>query len=201
MPDVEHVILARPLRKSLSLHIQMIGRGARISAGKEFCVLQDNSGNYLRFKEDWDRIYAGGIHELNDDAEKPRKELTEREKTIAKCPKCTALWLGGDTCAHCGYTHEKKNRAEAVAGSILELSAHTTKQEKYSSEYKEQFYQQLLYVARAKGHQDGAAWHQYQKKFGVKPPWKKATMQPTPDVLNWLKSRAIASSFARGKSR
>lgn len=40
--DVEHVILARPLKKSFSSHVQMVGRGARPHPGKEFCIARDS---------------------------------------------------------------------------------------------------------------------------------------------------------------
>lgn len=40
--SIELVILARPLRKSFSSFVQMVGRGARPHTGKEFCVIQDN---------------------------------------------------------------------------------------------------------------------------------------------------------------
>jgi hypothetical protein len=36
--DVEHVIIAKPLRKAFSMHVQMVGRGARPHPGKEFCI-------------------------------------------------------------------------------------------------------------------------------------------------------------------
>jgi len=40
--DVEHVIIAKPLRKAFSMHVQMVGRGARMHPGKSFCIIQDN---------------------------------------------------------------------------------------------------------------------------------------------------------------
>lgn len=62
--DVDYVILARPLKKSFSEHVQMVGRGARIHDGKKMCVIQDNSGNWLRFADDWDKLYLDGVQEL-----------------------------------------------------------------------------------------------------------------------------------------
>ena len=49
VPDVSCVIMARPLRKSLAEHIQLLGRGLRIADGKSDCVILDHSGNVSRF--------------------------------------------------------------------------------------------------------------------------------------------------------
>lgn len=47
-PDIEFIQLARPT-KSLSLYLQQVGRGLRISEGKEATVILDNVGLYNRF--------------------------------------------------------------------------------------------------------------------------------------------------------
>jgi hypothetical protein len=68
---------------------------------KPFAVWLDHSGNYLRFREDWDEVYENGVHELDDGKEKTKPEKTESEKKEAKCPVCSHLWpSGSDTCYH-----------------------------------------------------------------------------------------------------
>ena len=47
-PDIEFIQLARPT-KSLSLYLQQVGRGLRISPNKEATVILDNVGLYNRF--------------------------------------------------------------------------------------------------------------------------------------------------------
>lgn len=47
-PDIEFIQLARPT-KSLSLYLQQVGRGLRISEGKDATVILDNVGLYNRF--------------------------------------------------------------------------------------------------------------------------------------------------------
>lgn len=47
-PDIEFVQLARPTR-SLTMYLQQVGRGLRISAGKEKSLILDNVGLYNRF--------------------------------------------------------------------------------------------------------------------------------------------------------
>ena len=62
-PDVEVVQLARPTL-SLAKYLQMVGRGLRVSEGKECCTIIDNVGLYRMFglpSEDWDwqRMFLG----------------------------------------------------------------------------------------------------------------------------------------------
>lgn len=200
--DVDHVILARPLKKSFSEHVQMVGRGARIHDGKKICVIQDNSGNWLRFAEDWDKLFHEGVTDLQGGQDKkPKKEPTQAEKEAAKCPKCSVIWAGGDTCLHCGHQRVKRNDVVAVAGEMQEINtASKSKKEKFSAQYKADFYAQLLGYAQERGHNPGSAYHRYQEKFGVAPSGSK----PQPiycgqEVRNWIISRNIRKAKAMAK--
>ena len=200
--DVDYVILARPLKKSFSEHVQMIGRGARIHPGKEFCVVQDNSGNYLRFVDDWDKLYHDGVKELGEGQDvKPKKEPTDEQKEAAKCPKCSMLWAGGTTCLNCGHTRALRNEVVNVAGEMVEIGMTKRKPDKYTAEYKEQFYAQLIGWTVENNKKPGWAFYKYQEKFGVGPSMSKPpAVAPGPEVLRWVKSRTIAWAKARGKS-
>lgn len=101
--DVMIGISARPFSKSFASHVQQLGRVMRPHEGKEFATWLDHSGNFLRFKDQWDELYSGGVTELDDNAERTKKEPTKEDKERAKCPRCGALVVGNsDTCAHCG---------------------------------------------------------------------------------------------------
>ena len=80
VPDVMVGVSARPFSKSLSSHIQQLGRVMRSYEGKEFGLWLDHSGNYIRFREDWEEIYAEGVKDLDKKIEKTKKEPTEGEK-------------------------------------------------------------------------------------------------------------------------
>jgi DNA repair protein RadD len=109
--DVMIGVSARPFSKSLSSHIQQMGRVMRGHDGKDFAVWLDHSGNYLRFRDDWDQVFEEGVEVLDDGKEKAKKEPTERVKQDSKCPQCSALWpSGSDTCYNCGHVKEKKNK-------------------------------------------------------------------------------------------
>lgn len=194
--DIEHVILARPLKKSFSEHVQMAGRGARTHDGKGFCVIQDNSGNWLRFQKSWDDFYNNGVSSLAGGEDKtPRKEPTQQEKQAAKCPKCGHLWASGsEVCSHCGAVRMRRNEVAAVAGEMVELSL-VAKKEKHSAEFKESFYAQLLGYAQEKNAKPGMAYYKYIEKFGVGPSMAKpAAVAPGPEVRNWIRSRYIAQA-------
>ena len=198
--DVMIGVSARPFSKSFSSHVQQIGRIMRTHPGKEQAIWLDHSGNYLRFREAWDDLCANGVHELDDGAEKPKPEPSDKEKAAAKCPRCSALWPAhSDTCAHCGLVRERKSAVVEVAGEMREIGARQ-KQEKYSAEYKRDFYAQLLGYAEARGNKPGSAYFRYKEKFGVFPSMATpAPKTPQLEVVQWCRSRNIAFSKARAK--
>jgi superfamily II DNA or RNA helicase len=161
-------------------------------------LLVHNSGNFLRFRDQWDSLCADGVTQLDDGAEKTKPEPTDVEKEKSKCPKCGCLWNSAtDVCAHCGFVRARKNDVVAVAGEMTELSL-VPKKEKYSAEYKSSFYAQLLGYAQEKNHNPGSAFHRYVEKFGVQPSMSKPSPQePGPEVRSWIKSRLIAYSKRR----
>jgi superfamily II DNA or RNA helicase len=189
VPDVMIGISARPFSKSLSSHIQQMGRVMRASEGKEFGVWLDHSGNYLRFREDWDDIYANGVSKLDEKTEKAKKEPPEKEKKESKCPKCSALWeKNSNTCVYCGYVRPIK-QIEAVAGEMTELGI----KENVSKEVKQNFYSELIYMAKDRKYNINWASNQYRAKFGV---WPRGLSEepriPSLDTQNWVKHRTIA---------
>lgn len=196
--DIEHVILARPLKKSFSQHVQMVGRGARFHEGKKKCVVQDHTGNWVRFLNDWNDLYENGVQELTGaEDKKQRKEPTKKEKEAARCPKCNCVWPGkSDICAHCGHVRQRKNDAVALPGEMLELTG-SEKQEKFSSEMKESWYQMMLGYCRKHNKKEGSAYFWYQAKFKVKPNWKKQYAEPSIEVSNYCLHEMI--KFAKAK--
>ncbi len=188
VPDVVIGVSARPFSKSLSSHIQQMGRVMRSYEGKEFALWLDHSGNYLRFRGDWDEVYENGVQELDDGKEKAKKEPTEREKKESKCPICQHLWpSGSDTCTHCGHVREKKNKVEVEAGVLQELTGAMTREDKQA------WWSQLQWYVRNQGWSSGRAAHTYRDKFGVWPRGLHDT--PTPpshDVVKFVDNKIKA---------
>lgn len=200
--DIDFVILAKAVKKSFSKFVQMIGRGARLHEGKEFCVIQDHGNNWLRFSEEWNKLYGEGVSELNSEPDKKtKKEPTQKEKEAAKCPRCGAIWpSNSDVCAHCGMVRVRKNEVITLPGKMQELTGGAVK-EKYSSEYKEQWYQGLIAHLRNAGKNENRAYHLYAEKFGIKPTWKKESgsvcNKPAMDAIGYLQRANIAYAKRR----
>jgi len=189
VPDVKIGISARPFTKSLSSHVQQMGRVMRPCYGKEFALWLDHSGNYLRFNEDWEALYHEGVNSLDDGKEKPKKEPTKEEKEAAKCPKCSHLWPAkSDICACCGFIRERKNDVLVKPGNLIELGNTL----KVDAEYKRSFYHQLLQYCDLKNYSEGWAYHKYVKKFGAKPCWSKDRQPVDTKTLGWIRSQQIA---------
>lgn len=196
--DVCVGVSARPFSKSFSAHVQQLGRIMRPHDDKDAAIWLDHSGNFLRFRDQWDDLCANGVTELDDGAEKIKPEPTDTEKEAAKCPKCSHLWnSSSDVCSHCGFVRARKNDVVAVAGEMTELSL-VPKKEKYSAEYKESFYAQLIGWTIESNKKPGMAFYKYQEKFGVQPSMSKPrAITPGPEVLSWIKSRNIAWAKTR----
>jgi len=196
--DVCIGVSARPFSKSFSSHVQQLGRVMRPHEGKEFALWLDHSGNYLRFRKDWDELYDYGVKELHEGKEVARKEPTEKEKRDSKCPKCGGLWTSKtNVCDECGFTKVNPKDVYTVAGELAELDI----KNRVLVADNSKFYAEVLYYSRQKGYKDGFAAMKYKEKFGVYPP-KNFTVEPLPPsmpTINWLKSRAIA--YAKSKNR
>lgn len=197
--DVLIGISARPFSKSFSSHVQQMGRVMRAHEGKEFGVWLDHSGNYLRFKDDWDRVFDHGVDELEGGiTEKAKKEPTEREKIEAKCPSCGALWIWkSDECGECGYVKKRVAQVQVVDGQLEELAAANAKLHINNKE----FYAELRYYAMSRGYKEGWAAHKYKEKFGVYPNGLGKNVKPvSPQTMNWIRSRMIAYTKAKQKA-
>ena len=119
--DVSCVVDCRPLRKSLSTFIQMLGRGLRSAPGKVDCILLDHSGNIVRFQRDFEDVYFHGLNSL-DMGEKldatVRKDEEEREERA--CPKCGYKPFT-KKCISCGFEKTSASLIEHQPGEMREV--------------------------------------------------------------------------------
>ena len=194
--DVMVGVSARPFSKSLSSHIQQMGRVMRPHEGKEFALWLDHSGNFLRFRDDWDEVYMDGVKDLDNKVEKAKKEPTERVKEASKCPQCKHLWpSNSDSCPACGYVRKKKI-VETVAGELIALGD----KPKADKNEKQHFYSELLYIADSKAYNQHWASHKYREKFGV---WPKGLEEikriPSLTTMGWVRHKNIAWSKRKNK--
>ncbi|NDG27159.1 MAG: helicase [Proteobacteria bacterium] len=186
VPDVKIGVSARPFSKSLSSHIQQMGRVMRGHPTKQFAVWLDHSGNYLRFLEDWEDIKHHGVKDLDDGKEKPKKEKTEKEKTESKCPKCGYFWKGLSVCPSCGCTRERKSLVESVPGEMEELGA-------FKFEDKQKFWSELQFHKKYRGWSDKRCLATYRERFGAWPKGLNDTVStPSPETEAYIYKRTQA---------
>jgi DNA repair protein RadD len=162
-PAVRIGVSARPFTKSLSSHIQQMGRVMRTYPGKDFGLWLDHSGNYLRFREDWEDVFENGVSELDDGKEKSKKEPDEKEKKDSKCPACGALWpRGSDTCSNCGHVRERKSLVQSVPGTMEELGS-------MSRDDKQAWWSMAQWKVQAGSWSEKRALANYRARYGVWP--------------------------------
>lgn len=127
VPDVRVGVSCKPYRKSLSSHMQEIGRVMRSIPGEDKKALWlDHSGNIERFALDMYDVWENGAGELShaqkrDSTPRERSEQT-REKVV--CPECSGA-LRGNTCMSCGWERPARSHIHAVEGELLEFDIST----------------------------------------------------------------------------
>lgn len=195
-PAVECVIIARPLRKSLAEHIQMLGRGLRRDPDNpaKVCTILDHAGNSARFWPDMMEFFEAGATELDDGKPKEQRKPEKKEKEPIKCPECASLHDPRPACPECGHEYPRRSEVVHVAGTLSELTGHV----EGSRDDRQAFYSQMLGYCHERGWQPGAAAHKYHERFGEWPNGlRKAIEPPSAETRRWIKSRMIAWSKSK----
>ncbi|RME95340.1 MAG: DEAD/DEAH box helicase [Alphaproteobacteria bacterium] len=122
VPDVMCGISSRPYRKSLSSHMQEVGRVMRVAPGKTMALWLDHSGNIERFASDMFDVWENGPGPLDKAETRDRtprnREKTEREKIV--CPECSGC-MHGLVCLACGWERPARSDVVEVPGELLEF--------------------------------------------------------------------------------
>ena len=202
VPDVGCVCDCRPLRKSLSTFVQMIGRGLRCSPGKTECVLLDFSGNIIRFADDFADVYFHGLSTL-DDGEKLDREVRKEPKEPKACGAC-GFTPCGKKCVRCGFEAKRKSDIEHEAGEAREVDVLRGKGGgQYATSRAELYAMVATYCRRyVRGNAKGAAAHKYRSITGTWPSnsFNFATApitEPSVALLGKLRSMEIAWRASR----
>lgn len=202
--DIKIGIGARPYRKSLSGHIQQLGRVMRSHPGKSFAVWLDHAGNLLRFMEDTQDVFEDGVKELKDGAEldaKKRVEKTEKEKKDRKCHACGFVHYK-KFCPACGAERtERQTTIDTASGKMLEVDMRGKKPKKPEwMKDKAKVWKEVCHVSNdikngRRFEAEKFALAQYRQFYGV---WPQTTyhldekVSPSEEVRNQIRRNIIA---------
>jgi DNA repair protein RadD len=206
MPEVGCCILARPTKK-MGLYRQMVGRILRPSENKRNAIVLDHAGAVFRhgFVEDhveWtldpDKRSASPVHaaRLNGSS--------GYQSRLLECSQCSALRIAGNPCPHCGFMPKRPPEAVVFAEGNLGLVDRNGRVALNRSDPAEQhrWHGMLTSIASERGYKPGWAGYKFKEKFGLWPPRiSPVPIRPSPEVLSWVRSRAIAYAKARKKER
>ncbi len=208
-PDISCICDCRPLRKSLSTFVQMIGRGLRRSPGLDECMVLDFSGNAVRFKDDFSDLFWNGLKSL-DDGERLDKEVREEDEEDGHegkpCPKCGVTPMGR-RCISCGFEVVVKSLQAHEAGESEAFDLVGPGDTAYAQSLVS-LYAMIATVCRrrfaltGRGTPRSITWAKFNAITGRSPPrgceYESAPhVEPSPALLGKLKSMDIA--FARSR--
>lgn len=125
--DVQVGVSCKPYRKSLSSHMQEIGRIMRPHGVGKKAIWLCHSGNIERFALDMFDVWENGVGELDKAAKKDSKPRERNKETREKvvCPKCSGT-MSVNTCMSCGYERPPRSGIHAVDGVMHEFKLGVT---------------------------------------------------------------------------
>lgn len=158
VPAIEAAILLRPT-KSLSLHLQQVGRALRPCEGKTEAIILDHAGNSLTHglpddEREWD---------LADREKRSRK--APAEFPVRQCEECFFVYRPAPRCPQCGHAVEIKAREiEVVEGTLQEVARDAAKRTARKEESQCETLADWQELARRRGYKMGWAMHRWQAR-------------------------------------
>lgn len=158
VPAIEAAILLRPT-KSLSLHLQQVGRALRPSEGKSVAIILDHAGNSLTHGlPDDEREWS------LEDREK-RKKAAPAEVSIRQCSECFFVFRPSPKCPQCGHAVQVKAREiEVVDGELAEVCKIAQQRQRRLEEADCHTLDDWRALAQQRGYKAGWALHRWQAR-------------------------------------
>jgi DNA repair protein RadD len=226
IPAVECIVLARPTR-SLTMYLQMVGRGMRPAPGKTDCIVIDHGHvvENLGLPQSDFGWTLDTSRNVSTEALKANRRNSS-EETARTCRQCAAMWLTseqGHSCPSCGWTPAPKSRPIAVQEADLQELADQEAAIEAADERVAKFYRMACgWDMKRSGNlwkgsdpQTGkprankrrfVAWLRTRERFNLpdtpqipKIFWALAPMEPSAETAGWLKFALIRWARGRGK--
>jgi superfamily II DNA or RNA helicase len=199
-PEVACISYCRPT-KSETRFVQNIGRGLRMSAGKDDLLILDHSDTHLRLGFVTD-IHHDALHMGRDASPQPTRVRLPKE-----CPACGYLkQYGVQVCPNCGHkTAPPPPVKEYSAGELEQFNGKRKrgKTENMTLAEKAIFLAELKGYAIGHGYKLGWAAQKYKARFDTWPGWSIKDVAPRAEISlatsQWIKSQNIA--WAKSKRR
>lgn len=200
IPRIECVILLRPT-KSLTLHMQQIGRGLRPYPGKDRCIVLDHASNVhsLGFHDD-DRQWS-----LDGVATKKREG--EFVPAVRTCPVCFAAHRPAPACPRCGHVYVAVGRkVEEVEGELVRVDRDGSGDRDEDAEQKElsREYGILRNIGKRRGKENPEEWafHVMASKLAARLAKLRTPTGPTvngltPEEIEALRRRTVMRAMAK----
>ena len=147
---VETIISLRPTQ-SLTLHLQMLGRGLR--AKDKPAIILDHSGNILRHGLPDDEI----DWQLDRITKAPRN--TDPVIAIRQCERCFFVYRPAPQCPNCGFTYPIQSREiQQVDGELEVVDVKAMRQSQRVEERNATTYDELVALGKKRGYSNPYGW-------------------------------------------
>lgn len=176
--------------------VQAIGRGMRLHAGQEDCLLLDCAGN-SKLGHPYD-IHREWLDDGTKKSAERRKEEKEKDREPRTCSQCGALFPPGEIkCPECGHESKRQSKVVELNTAMREIgqggkTLATAAQRELD---RQVWFSSFKAIARDRGYKPGWPAAQYKEKFKEWPDMSVIHDAPIahadPEVLSWVKHRMI----------
>ena len=183
----------------------MVGRVLRPAPGKTNAIVLDHSGAVFRHGFVEDRVEW--TLETDKRARSPAHEARIRSgcsSRLLECSQCSAMRTAGEPCSHCGFFPQRRPDAVVFREGDLGLVDRQSRTAQSISDPHDRmrWHAMLTCIGIERSYKPTWAACKYREKFGTWPPIRNIQpMQPSPNVLSWVRSRNIAWAKAQAKKR
>lgn len=201
--DIPEVGCLQLLRKCMGFRdfVQVVGRGMRAckAIGKTNCILIDHSGaaiahRYPDLEVEWRLDEAG-----KDFKDRRKREAEEKLAPACVCVSCGGLFAGRPTCPYCGTPvpqSKRRTKPKVERGVLTRVGLQSASS---MESYEQRQWNEVLYVARARGWTLRQAGGMFFSKTKIYPSRANVTPNWGWDCIDRRVDELIQERLARAK--